>query len=212
MEYIVSHYLVKQTKINCDSDSTVELAEEPCLDVQNVDRTWASRAKEFDILMFSTGGWWEHDLQMRQVSNDESTYRKSRDILRQALRTVLKYLGRPKFTKKELYWRCSEVSHFFGGEWNTGGECKRNNPSNHPIYNAVSLFIQEAVFGSLATTSTNITLFDITKMSSYRQDAHPSSQTAIGAITDCKHWCLPGVPDHWNEIWLNMLRRSSGKS
>ena len=42
-------------------------------------------------------------------------------------------------------------------------------------------------------------------MSSYRQDAHPSSQTKTAAPTDCKHWCLPGVPDHWNEIWLNIL-------
>ena len=55
------------------------------------------------------------------------------------------------------------------------------------------------------STSTDIKLFDITKMSSYRQDAHPSSQTKIASPTDCKHWCLPGVPDYWNEIWLNLL-------
>ena len=42
-------------------------------------------------------------------------------------------------------------------------------------------------------------------MSSYRQDAHPSSQTNTAGRTDCKHWCLPGVPDRWNEIWFNML-------
>ena len=46
-------------------------------------------------------------------------------------------------------------------------------------------------------------------MSSYRQDAHPSSQTKTTAPTDCKHWCLPGVPDHWNEIWLNILNNES---
>ena len=33
-----------------------------------------------------------------------------------------------------------------------------------------------------------------------RQDAHPSSQTNIATPTS-----LPGVPDHWNEIWLNIL-------
>ena len=98
------------------------------------------------------------------------------------------------------------VSHFFNGEWNSGGECLRRAPSDYPIYNGVSLFIQEAVIDSLSSTSPNITLLDITRMSSCRQDAHPSSQTRIGGRTDCKHWCLPGVPDHWNEIWLNMLR------
>ena len=96
------------------------------------------------------------------------------------------------------------MSHFFGGEWNSGGECLRKNPSNYPIYNPTSLFIQEAVIDALSTTS-NIKLLDITRMSSYRQDAHPSSQRRAAGRQDCKHWCLPGIPDHWNEIWLNML-------
>ena len=97
------------------------------------------------------------------------------------------------------------MSHFFGGEWNTGGQCNRSTPSSHSIYNAVSLFIEQAVIDSILSTPSNIKLFDITKMSSYRQDAHPSSQARTPGRTDCKHWCLPGVPDHWNEIWLNLL-------
>ena len=78
-------------------------------------------------------------------------------------------------------------------------------PSNFSQYNTVSLFIQETVIDAIASSPAKIHLFDVTRMSSYRPDAHPSSQANIGGVTDCKHWCLPGVPDHWNEMWLNML-------
>ena len=107
---MVSNYLVKQTYQRCDSDATTNLARKPCLDINQVDETWAIRAKEFDIVMFATGGWWEHDLQMRQASKGDPTYRNSRKILRKALRTVMDYLASFEFKSKQLFWRCSEVN------------------------------------------------------------------------------------------------------
>lgn len=110
IEFINSNYLVKQTKSDCDSDTTVKQATVPCLDIQTVDPTWATRAGEFDILMLATGGWWEHDLQMRQASSgDDSSFIKSQNAIRTALMTVMDYLGRPEFHGKRLYWRCAEV-------------------------------------------------------------------------------------------------------
>lgn len=42
-------------------------------------------------------------------------------------------------------------------------------------------------------------VLDITYMSEFRADAHPS--TAGGKKhEDCMHWCLPGVTDTWNDI------------
>ncbi len=113
MEYIVSHWLVDETSKNCDSDPKTRLAKRACLDVKNVAKTWAKRVKDFDIFLFATGGWWEHDMQMRQAqTHGERSYRKSRELMRQALITVMNYLGRPEFRTKELYWRCSEVVCF----------------------------------------------------------------------------------------------------
>ncbi|XP_010536307.1 PREDICTED: protein trichome birefringence-like 36 [Tarenaya hassleriana] len=58
-------------------------------------------------------------------------------------------------------------------------------------------------------------LHDITTMSAYRRDGHPSVyKRAIGqeekrhiaeAPSDCSHWCLPGVPDIWNEMLSSIL-------
>lgn len=46
---------------------------------------------------------------------------------------------------------------------------------------------------------TRVTLLNITSMSEYRIDAHPSG------IQDCSHWCLPGLPDIWNELLFHHL-------
>ncbi|KAL2904246.1 Protein trichome birefringence-like 1 [Bienertia sinuspersici] len=58
-----------------------------------------------------------------------------------------------------------------------------------------------------------VTYLNITRLSEYRIDAHPSiyrvkewklySQINKHNLTlwaDCGHWCLPGVPDTWNRL------------
>lgn len=39
---------------------------------------------------------------------------------------------------------------------------------------------------------------DITTLSQYRKDGHPSKYGGHGK--DCSHWCLPGLPDTWNQL------------
>lgn len=58
---------------------------------------------------------------------------------------------------------------------------------------------------------------DITTMSAYRRDGHPSvfkrvmheeekhHRIAAGPSSDCSHWCLPGVPDIWNEMLSSII-------
>lgn len=54
---------------------------------------------------------------------------------------------------------------------------------------------------------------NITNLSEYRKDAHTSMYTShegklltpeqklnTAMYADCLHWCLPGVPDTWNEL------------
>jgi hypothetical protein len=68
-----------------------------------------------------------------------------------------------------------------------------------------------------------VTLIDITKMSDYRKDAHTSvysfrqgklltakQKAQPDKFADCIHWCLPGVPDVWNQIlYTRILSKSS---
>ena len=64
---------------------------------------------------------------------------------------------------------------------------------------------------------------NITKLSQYRIDAHPSIyrfkdwrnltrvyQDTLSTRADCSHWCLPGVPDTWNRLlYISLFFNSS---
>lgn len=72
--------------------------------------------------------------------------------------------------------------------------------------------IVEEVIMELKTNGLQVKFLNITQLSEYRKDGHPSiyrkqweplNQEQINnpsSYADCIHWCLPGVPDAWNEI------------
>ncbi|XP_028547900.1 protein trichome birefringence-like 10 [Dendrobium catenatum] len=58
-----------------------------------------------------------------------------------------------------------------------------------------------------------IELLNVTKMTARRKDGHLSlfylgpSVRAPQYRQDCSHWCLPGVPDAWNELLYTLFMR-----
>lgn len=62
---------------------------------------------------------------------------------------------------------------------------------------------------------TPVSYLNITRMTDYRKDAHPSIYRTQNMTEeemrdpekyqDCSHWCLPGVPDSWNELLYAQL-------
>lgn len=55
-----------------------------------------------------------------------------------------------------------------------------------------------------AFEGTRFHILDISHMSEFRADAHPS---AAGGKKhdDCMHWCLPGLTDIWNDLFVAYL-------
>lgn len=81
------------------------------------------------------------------------------------------------------------------------------------------LVIAENVIQSMKVP---VCLLNITTISEYRKDAHTSiyttrqsqmltqEQQANPAIyADCIHWCLPGLPDTWNELLYTYIMSRS---
>lgn len=72
--------------------------------------------------------------------------------------------------------------------------------------------IVDAALDELKTRGLNVQMINITQLSEYRKDGHPSiyrkqwepltQEQKINPLSyaDCIHWCLPGVPDVWNEL------------
>lgn len=57
-------------------------------------------------------------------------------------------------------------------------------------------------------------LLDITMLSGLRKDGHPSiysgdlspeQRSNPARSADCSHWCLPGLPDTWNQLFYTAL-------
>lgn len=96
-----------------------------------------------------------------------------------------------------------------GGQWNTGGHCKEAfrpiNETFTSIYQERNLIAEEV----LRQMKKTVTFLNITRLSDYRPDAHPSMygrKSVDPGVQDCSHWCLPGVPDNWNELLYYYLQ------
>lgn len=90
-----------------------------------------------------------------------------------------------------------------GGDWDSGGSCnKESEPvskgailGNYPMkMKIVEEVIEEMQFP--------VVLLNVTHSTNFRKDGHPSVYGKVGkkGKQDCSHWCLPGVPDAWNEL------------
>ncbi|KAK6134362.1 hypothetical protein DH2020_031903 [Rehmannia glutinosa] len=81
----------------------------------------------------------------------------------------------------------SETQPYFGIKYPAG------TPSASVVVNKVLSRIKKPVY-----------LLDITLLSQYRKDGHPTYYSRHNGL-DCSHWCLPGVPDTWNLLLYSAL-------
>lgn len=54
-------------------------------------------------------------------------------------------------------------------------------------------------------------ILDITHLSEFRADAHPADAGGK-KHDDCMHWCLPGITDTWNDLFVEHLNSIKGRS
>ncbi|KAK8685274.1 hypothetical protein V6N13_041279 [Hibiscus sabdariffa] len=98
--------------------------------------------------------------------------------------------------------------------------CEEYNCGLLFCYNQMRPITTEGYWGSgsdLPTMRMADNVINITRLSEYRKDGHPCiyrkfwktlspQQLANPAsYSDCIHWCLPGVPDVWNELIFHSL-------
>ncbi|XP_039056819.1 protein trichome birefringence-like 12 [Hibiscus syriacus] len=199
------------------------------VDVDIVADEWNRMTDFYDVLVFNTGHWWGYDKFPKEMPL--VFYRHGRPLnpplgLLDGFQVVLENMVRhiqkevPKNTLK--FWRLQSPRHFYGGEWNQNGSCLFDkpleedqldlwfNPSNNGVNKearTLNHLIKEAVQG------TDIQVLDLTHLSEFRADAHPAiwlgQKDAVSIWgQDCMHWCLPGVPDTWVDILVQLIRNS----
>ncbi|CAK9136704.1 unnamed protein product [Ilex paraguariensis] len=123
-------------------------------------------------------------------------------------------------SRARLFFISMSPTHLRGNEWGkaTGENCyNETEPILREGYRGSGstprmMEITEAAIHELKSRGLTVQILNITQLSEYRKDGHPSifrrqwvplTEEQLANPTsyaDCAHWCLPGVPDAWNEL------------
>lgn len=94
-----------------------------------------------------------------------------------------------------------------GRDWSSGSKsCKgEQQPLAGSTYPAGLPPAADIVNKVISGMRKPVFLLDVTLLSQLRKDAHPSAYSGDHSGNDCSHWCLPGLPDTWNQLMYAAL-------
>ncbi|KAL3653443.1 Protein trichome birefringence-like 33 [Castilleja foliolosa] len=185
--------------------------------------------KGVDIMVFNTYLWWITGLDFKILQG--SFEDEEKDIVKlpideaygMAMKSMLRWVKKNMDPNKtRVFFTSMSPTHAMSVDW--GGDRKGN------CYNETTMIQDPNYWGSeshksimrvirdvFGKSKVQITLLNITQLSSYRKDAHTSIyKKQWGPLTpeqlanpvnyaDCVHWCLPGIQDTWNELLFAKL-------
>ncbi|KAK7361788.1 hypothetical protein VNO77_03872 [Canavalia gladiata] len=215
VDFVVSPFIVQESTFKGKNGSFETLR----LDL--IDRT-TSKYQDANIIVFNTGHWWTHE----KTSKGEDYYQEGNhvyprlevlDAYTRALSTWAKWVDlNINSNQTQVFFRGYSATHFWGGQWNSGGQCHKETK---PIFNET--YLQKYPTKMLALEhviqhmKTPVVYMNISRLTDYRKDGHPSvyrkdykismRRNSTRQYEDCSHWCLPGVPDTWNELLYALL-------
>eukprot|EP00253_Pinus_taeda_P017741 PITA_17741 len=185
--------------------------------------------KGVDVLVFETSHWWH---QIKGVSWDSmmegNRLHRNMDPMvgyRKALTTWANWISANMDPRKSLvFYRTTSPKHDSPSYWYdpNGQRCyNQTDPVQVIVYRPPVPPEVPIVKQVLKKTRFPVTLLDITGMSEFRKDGHPSVYRSDFStqqrrypmqFADCSHWCLPGVPDTWNELlYASLIFKGFGR-
>ncbi|KAG6760090.1 hypothetical protein POTOM_036591 [Populus tomentosa] len=191
--------------------------------------------KNVDYLVFNTYIWWMNTFNMKVLrgSFDEGSTEYDeieRPVAyRRVLTTWSKWVEKNVDTNRTtVFFTSMSPLHIKSLDWENpdGIKCAKETA---PILD-VGMQFNVGTDRRLFAVAANITgsmkvpvhFINITKLSEYRKDAHtsvytirqgkmltPEQQADPATFADCIHWCLPGLPDTWNEfLYTRIISRT----
>ncbi|KAG6393553.1 hypothetical protein SASPL_147797 [Salvia splendens] len=184
--------------------------------IQNHGNNW----KNVDYLIFNTYIWWMNTPTMKILrgSFDQNSTEYDQVERPAAYRSVLDTWSQwidenvdPNRTK--VFFMSMSM------DWGNaeGVKCAKETAPVVDTAAALDVGTDRRLFAAVAEVTgamrVPVSFLNITRLSEYRKDAHTAVHTIRqgkiltaeqkadpAAFADCIHWCLPGLPDTWNEL------------
>ncbi|XP_020705550.2 protein trichome birefringence-like 3 [Dendrobium catenatum] len=171
-----------------------------------------------DIIVFNSYIWWMNGHRMKSLwgsfANGEEGYEELEALLvyRMAIKTWANWIDSSlNKSSTRIFFSTASPSHMKSADWNrkNGTYCygERRPVARRGYWGSgADKRMMKVVSSIVGRMKVPVTFINITQLSQYRKDGHvsvyakPQGKALTDKYFDCIHWCLPGVPDTWNQI------------
>ncbi|KAB1224372.1 Protein trichome birefringence-like 3 [Morella rubra] len=215
-----------------ESNSDLHIIGDPKQRILKVDSV-SKHAKHWlgvDILVFNSYVWWMSGLTLKTLWGSFANGEEGYEVLdtpvayRIGLKTWANWVDSTvNPNKTRVFFTTMSPTHTRSKDWNNTNGIKCFNETK-PVMKkkhwgtGSDRGMMSVVSSVVKKMKVPVSFINITQISEYRIDAHASVYTETGGKlltdeqkadplhhADCIHWCLPGVPDTWNQIFLAHL-------